>query len=145
EMKRVADLADSIAEEGIRATGFVLTGPVAETISDYAARSTDSVIVMSTHGRSGLAKLRLGSVADAVVRRSSTPVLLVRPAANESIPPATIDFSRVLIPVDGSAFSASIVDHVVSMAGTAPTEITFFEATPPPDPAAAAWSPIWPD
>ncbi len=57
----------------------VCAGPVAETIMDYAASIEADVIAMSTHGRSGLARMVIGSVADEIVRRSNLPVLLVRP------------------------------------------------------------------
>ncbi len=54
-------------------------GPVADTILDYAAGIHADLIAMSTHGRSGISRLVIGSVADEVVRRSHLPVLLVRP------------------------------------------------------------------
>jgi nucleotide-binding universal stress UspA family protein len=57
----------------------VTSGPVAETILDFAVGIEADLIAMSTHGRSGLARMVIGSVADEVVRRSHLPVLLVRP------------------------------------------------------------------
>ncbi|MCG3140992.1 MAG: putative universal stress protein [Anaerolineae bacterium] len=57
----------------------VCAGPVAETIMEYAASIEADLIAMSTHGRSGLARMMIGSVADEIVRRSNLPVLLVRP------------------------------------------------------------------
>ena len=53
-------------------------GPAAETIIDYAHENAIDLIVMSSHGRSGLARWAYGSVADRVVRYSPCPVLLVR-------------------------------------------------------------------
>ena len=52
-------------------------GNVAETIVDCAANDGVDLIAMSTHGRGGLARLMLGSVADRVIRTSTVPVLLV--------------------------------------------------------------------
>jgi nucleotide-binding universal stress UspA family protein len=54
-------------------------GPIAETILDYAAGIQADLIAMSTHGRTGLARIVIGSVADEIVRRANLPVLLVRP------------------------------------------------------------------
>lgn len=54
-------------------------GPIAETILDYASGVEADLIAMSTHGRSGIARIVIGSVADEIVRRSNLPVLLVRP------------------------------------------------------------------
>lgn len=54
-------------------------GPIAETILDFATGVEADLIAMSTHGRNGLARMVIGSVADEIVRRSHLPVLLVRP------------------------------------------------------------------
>ncbi len=51
----------------------------AEAIVDRARRSGADIIAMGTHGRSGLARALLGSVAEDVVRRSPVPVLIIRP------------------------------------------------------------------
>lgn len=54
-------------------------GPTAETILDFAASQNIGLIAMTTHGRGGLARMVMGSVADEIVRLSHVPVLLVRP------------------------------------------------------------------
>jgi len=56
-------------------------GPPAEAIGDAAHFRKADLIVMSTHGRSGLGRLVLGSVAESVLRSTSTPILLLRPEA----------------------------------------------------------------
>jgi nucleotide-binding universal stress UspA family protein len=53
-------------------------GPAAETIIEYAQRHPVDLIVMATHGRSGLQRWVYGSVADKVLRGAAQPVLLVR-------------------------------------------------------------------
>jgi nucleotide-binding universal stress UspA family protein len=53
----------------------------AETIVDYAKKNGMELIIMATHGFTGLKKLMLGSVASSVLNQSSVPVLLVRPEA----------------------------------------------------------------
>lgn len=62
----------------------VLRGAPAAAILDHAERTGADLIVMGTHGRSGLGRFLLGSVADQVVRAASVPVLLVRGAASSS-------------------------------------------------------------
>jgi nucleotide-binding universal stress UspA family protein len=61
----------------------VLAGPVAETIIDYAREQGVELIVMSSHGRSGLSRWVYGSVADKVLRGADCPTLIIRgqPAA----------------------------------------------------------------
>jgi nucleotide-binding universal stress UspA family protein len=54
-------------------------GPPVDSIADAAQFRKADLIVMSTHGRSGLGRLVLGSVAESVLRATSTPILLLRP------------------------------------------------------------------
>jgi nucleotide-binding universal stress UspA family protein len=80
ETKRYLEqIAGSLRRVGIRATSFVESGYVAETIIDFTAQHQIDLIVMSTHGRTGPARWLLGSVAFQIVQHCQTPVLLVRP------------------------------------------------------------------
>jgi len=72
---------DSLKAEGLTADGDVLQGPIAQQIVD-AAEAGD-MIVMSSHGRTGIKRWFLGSVAEEVIRRANVPVLLVRSQAPE--------------------------------------------------------------
>lgn len=58
----------------------VSSGSTPETILDYAEGENVDLIAMTTHGRSGLSRLVVGSVAEEIVRRARVPVLLVRPS-----------------------------------------------------------------
>lgn len=70
----------SSLEAGVRAAldVHVLEGEPATTIVDFANRHKSDLIVMGTHGHSGLIHLALGSTAEKVVRRAHCPVLTVR-------------------------------------------------------------------
>lgn len=59
----------------------ILQGTPAEAILTYATDNKIDLIVMSTHGRTGLTRIVFGSVAESVLRRSPCPVLLVRVAS----------------------------------------------------------------
>jgi nucleotide-binding universal stress UspA family protein len=67
---------DALAKEGLTATGDVLHGPIAQQI--VGATKPGDVIVMSSHGRTGIKRWFLGSVAEEVTRRADVPVLLIR-------------------------------------------------------------------
>lgn len=60
-------------------TLVVWGAPIQDTIIEVARQIQADLIAMSTHGRSGFARLVIGSVADDVVRHAPVPVLLVRP------------------------------------------------------------------
>jgi nucleotide-binding universal stress UspA family protein len=64
--------------KGAAASAQVLAGPVAESIVDFATANHIDLIVMSTHGRSGLSRWVYGSVAEKVLRGAHCPTLIVR-------------------------------------------------------------------
>ena len=72
-------LAEELKKREFKVTTMVRTGQqVALEIIDYAKESGTDLIVMCTHGRSGITRWMLGSVAQKVLSRSETPVLLIR-------------------------------------------------------------------
>jgi nucleotide-binding universal stress UspA family protein len=73
--KVMADLG----HDGIKVTPLVAEGPVADEILTYAESTGADLIAMSTHGRSGLSRWLMGSVADKVLHGAKVPVLLIRP------------------------------------------------------------------
>jgi len=70
--------AQELKFNGVKIAWKVLSGKTAETLSDYATRTGADLIVISTHGRSGVSRWVWGSVADRVLRSSCVPVLMVR-------------------------------------------------------------------
>jgi nucleotide-binding universal stress UspA family protein len=58
--------------------GEILHGRAAETLADYASRNGIDLIVMATHGRSGVSRWVWGGVADRILRSACVPVLMVR-------------------------------------------------------------------
>ncbi|HUF13938.1 MAG TPA: universal stress protein [Longimicrobiales bacterium] len=76
----LAKTAERVIAEGVEVSTLLLedTG-VARAITEYAQDRTGGMIAMATHGRGGLRRLLMGSVADKVLRGSELPVLVVRP------------------------------------------------------------------
>ena len=77
-LEMVQQLVDRMKEAGIEAEGHFATGVPFVEIIKAAQKHEADLIVMGTHGRTGLAHLFLGSVAEKVVRKSKVPVLTVR-------------------------------------------------------------------
>ncbi len=75
----LAKIEKQLKEENIKAQSKVLTGKAADVIVDYAKKNPFNVIVMATHGRSGLGRWVYGSVAENVLQAVTSPALLVRP------------------------------------------------------------------
>lgn len=63
--------------EGVEVEIIIETGVPKDTIADYAKDQGIDLIVMSTHGRSGLSRVMLGSVAEATLRTSTVPILVI--------------------------------------------------------------------
>jgi nucleotide-binding universal stress UspA family protein len=68
-----------LQKAGFRTSFLIRQGPIPEAILRVASECQADVIVMSTHGRSGMKRWLLGSVADRVVTHSDLPVMLIRP------------------------------------------------------------------
>lgn len=74
----VEDARAQAEERGITVGTAVVTGKPAQSIVDYAEENDIDHIVIGSHGRSGVSRVLLGSVAERVVRRSPVPVTIVR-------------------------------------------------------------------
>jgi nucleotide-binding universal stress UspA family protein len=81
EAAYLAQVAAPLEARGLRVVTTVRAGLPADVISDVAAAAKCGLVAMSTHGRSGLSRLFLGSVAEDVLRSVSMPVLLWKPRA----------------------------------------------------------------
>jgi len=78
--KYLAEIKGRLEAEGIKVTAVSVEGNrPAETITDYVRDKGMDVIVIATHGYTGMKRLLLGSVAFGVLHSSSVPVLLIRP------------------------------------------------------------------
>lgn len=77
-------VADSLKKDGLVVQTAAISGKPTEEILDYANKNQVDLIVMSTHGRSGISRWAFGSVADRVLRHSRVPVLTVSPAGCRS-------------------------------------------------------------
>ena len=75
----LAAAAKELEAEGFRCETAVSLAPAADGILAAAEDSGAGLIAIGTHGRSGLSRTVLGSVANAVLRRSALPCLLVHP------------------------------------------------------------------
>ncbi len=83
----LADIKERLTRQGASSvSASLLHGPPADTIADLATSTPNNLVAMTTHGRSGVGRLVLGSVAERVVRQSGDPVLLIRGAGGGQAP-----------------------------------------------------------
>ncbi|MFB6102706.1 MAG: universal stress protein [Haloplanus sp.] len=95
----VREAAERASDHGVATVTDVLQGEPYSTIVDYAETCGADLVVMPTHGRQGLERFLLGSTTERVVRRSTVPVLTIRPDDDVSV---RYPYRNVLVPTDGS-------------------------------------------
>jgi len=109
--------------DDIEVTTTVVTGSPVLSIRHFAEGFGAELIVLSTHGRGPLSRVWLGSVADGLLRRTSIPVLLVRP--HDSGDPGVgqpVDLPRrVTVAHDGSELAGLVTDNLDLLGGDAET------------------------
>jgi len=99
-------------------------------ILDAARRHNVDLIVMSTHGRSGLGRVVYGSVADDILRHAEVPVLLVPSASDHAWP--TDRPLTVLVPLDGSELAEAALESAGLLAGRLGARLHLLQVMQPP-------------
>lgn len=128
---------ESIVEElssgaSISATHAVLRGRTVEMICRRAWDVDADLIVMTSHGRTGMSRAWLGSIADGVLRHSSLPVLMLRPMETNSDRLAAHHlFEHVLVPLDGSTLAVEILSAATALVRTCNARSTLLRIVEP--------------
>ena len=102
-------------------------GGAAEVIIAKAGADNETLITMATHGRSGIDRWLLGSVAEKVLRGSANPLLLVRAKA-EAKAAGGATLKSIVVPLDGSELAESVLPAVLEMAKKLNLKIVLFRA-----------------
>ena len=106
-------------------------GKVAATLAQVVEERRIDMLVLGTHGRTGVGKLFLGSVAEEVFRRAACPVLTVGPQVSTK-PEAEIQFQRILFATDFSDDSLAALPYAVSLAEEDQAQLTFLHVVEQP-------------
>ena len=121
-------VADHLQAGGVWVETSVSDADPAAAIVQAADERQADIIVMSTHGRSGLRRAMFGSVTDQVLRTTTTPVLLVPPDARYRInPPCTI-----VVALDGSKLAEAAIAPALDLAEALRGHVRLIRATDPP-------------
>ncbi len=118
-------VTDNLGPESGSESKAVDSSPAA-AIFDEAERSDTILISLGTHGRSGFEKLRFGSVAETVLRKSPVPVLTV----NQHVEPVdTVSIKKIICPVDLSAESKTALKYAAELARLFEAELSVIHVT----------------
>jgi nucleotide-binding universal stress UspA family protein len=121
--KRYLGTDASVAVEEV-----VLLGKPAQEIIRYAESNDVTLIVMASHGRSGLAPWSLGSTVDHVIRRLRYPMLVVRAKEIPEDAGGVGLFRRILTPLDGSERGEAVLPYVQVLTNKLGAEVVLFQA-----------------
>jgi nucleotide-binding universal stress UspA family protein len=119
----LGELADGIKELGIEATATLLDGQAAERILEYAREEDVDLILVSSHGWSGMSPWNVGSVVQKIVLRSHTSTLIVRAYELPGEEMAPLRYRRILVPLDGSARAEVVLSPLNTLARHSGAEV----------------------
>jgi nucleotide-binding universal stress UspA family protein len=122
-LKNVA--SSMLASFAVRYT--VEIGKPAKVIVDTAARDPGTLITMATHGRSGIQRWLLGSVANKVLFAARTPLVLMH-SRQEKQPSDSVQLRTIVVPLDRSPLAEKILPYVVHMAKALKLEVILVSA-----------------
>ena len=114
----------------------VAPGNPAEAIVDKAAENRQTLIAMTTHGRSGINRWLIGSVADKVLHGAANPLLLVRAGETAAVQ-GTAAWQRIIVPLDGSPLAEVVIPHAAALARPLGLEIVLLRVFGVPTPVFA--------
>jgi len=120
---------EQLRRSGLQIGTTVRVGPPAEIIVEVATHLQADMIVMATHGYSGLQRWTIGSIADKVVHTTTTPVLLVRNPTLSGVEDPKL--TSVMIPLDGSALSRQALPIATEIARRAHAQMILLHAIDP--------------
>ena len=124
----VAELRKAAGAAGVRLTVSVQHGdPAALVVLHAQAREAD-LVVLGTHRRRGIGRLREGSVAERVMLQAAVPLLIV-PAAEDAAA-SSRPFDRILVAVGFDAAAQRAIDHAVAVAGEKGSQVTAVHVVP---------------
>jgi len=129
-MKAYLELnAKELKSQGMKASTAIAYGNVADEIVSFADKSNIDLIIISTHGYSGIKRWVLGSVARKVLYGTGTQVLLIKSKAPEV---SKVNLKKILLPLDGSPFSETPIPFVKELTKGTKAEIILTVVSEPP-------------
>lgn len=126
----LGQIAEEVRADGIAVTTLVRPGPPGEVILNALRSQQPSLIVLASHCRGGLDRWLYGSVADQILRETTSPVLLVPLACDRSWP--TDRPLRILVPLDGSRFAEEALSPARSLATQVNARLILVGVAQPP-------------
>lgn len=121
-------VAGSLESLGVSTYLNVRSGPAADLIISEAAEVEDTLIAMSTHGRTGLGRWIMGSVTDRVLHTTTMPLLVVHPERGAPSVDSTAQIQTLVVPLDGSELAETVLPVAAEIAKAIGAAVVLVEA-----------------
>ena len=109
-------LAAQMVDSGLKTQTEILEGNAAESIVEYAQLNDIPLIMLSSHGQSGITGWNVSSVVQKVILRARTSIMIVRSYNLGSTELKELRYQRILVPLDGSQRAESILSRATAVA-----------------------------
>ncbi len=109
-LERLGQGVSGVVEGGVRTE--LLDGPVCDALEEFADKADADLIVIASHGHTGVERLWLGSVTSALAHDTPRPLLVLRPVTGEDRVLGPTHFHHILVSLDGSTECEAILDPV---------------------------------
>jgi len=110
ELRYLSGVVDRLEEDGPRVDSKLLEGPVVSgELAGYADEVEADMIFMTTHGQSGMSRLWMGSVTDAMIRKTAIPLFVIHPDHPGGVPADVTSVDHIMVPLDGSPLAEEIL------------------------------------
>lgn len=120
----------ALQERGLQVFSSLLRGEPADEIVAAADGMEAAIVVMATHGRGGLQRWLIGSVADRVMRMGTRPTLLIRPPKDLGTKQEPVELKRLLVPLDGSPLAEAAIPLATELAAALGATLTLVRVEP---------------
>ena len=124
----VQEVAGRMKERIRRVSPVVVSGKSAEEIIGYAEKNKADLIIMTSHGRSGILSWATGSIASKLLQAATMPVLLVRAVKPKRKARREVLLNRILLPLDGSEAGEAAVEYIGEMMSRLESEVILLGA-----------------
>jgi nucleotide-binding universal stress UspA family protein len=124
--------AKRLSELDVHAVAELLEGEIIESLRRCVTANKVDLVVASTHGRGPFSRFWLGSVADALVRTLSTPILLQRPTGGETKLTRDVALNRILVTLDERRHPLSMLQPALELGEAMKSEFRLFTVVAPP-------------
>ena len=125
----LTEVRESLADVGVDVTFTVEEGDVASKVIAEAESTPDTLVALTTHGRSGAVRWLMGSVTSKLLTATTMPLLVLRTGSLDHLA-LRETLERVIVPLDGSEAAEAVLPSVAALAKSIDLEVVLVRVTP---------------